>query len=163
MLKTVCLMIAMVVAGWSQTLTVGSGIASPGQTIDLALTFTAGSSGCYTSQFDLVLPVGLPVGLVLVSERAGAGLPPTFALLFNLSNRRTILLDNSGGVIPLATGVVAIYSVRVDGGAGNYAVSLQNVVASNSSGSGAVPVSVTVGSVNVGSPPAMPVQVRVEK
>lgn len=161
MKRMVCSMmwiLLLVAMGWPQTLTVGNGIASPGQTISISGTLSPGSQGIYTTQFDLAIPSGL----ALLAVTRGPDLPATFTVLSNLSNLRTILLDNSGGTIPLPAGIMVRFSIQVTNGVGLYSMSLTNVVASNSSGSGAIPVLIAVGKLNVGVPPDPPMGVAIK-
>jgi hypothetical protein len=126
------------------TFTVGNVIGIVGGNVDVPISFTSGINACYSTQFDLVLPVGF----AFVSKRAGPALSIAGYDLHPAGNLRSLLMDTSGGIKPLVSGVVVIYTLTVQTSiipGINYVFNISGLVVSNSTGLAAVTCSINYG------------------
>lgn len=76
-------------------------------------------------------------------------------LLANAGGIRTILYD-FGGIHPVDVGEVAIYTLKASTVVGSYSLGITNLLSSNSSGMGSVPVVAMSGQVEVKTSLTMP-------
>jgi hypothetical protein len=134
-----------------------SGLAN--HTINVSVSLTAGTSPCFSTQFDLVLPAGI----TFASKVAGPALATAGYTLHPAGGVRSLLMDGSGGITPMSPGVLVIYTLNVDPTVltGTYAISLTGLVVSNSAGSQAVVCSIVGGNIGVTGLPFKPTKFRI--
>lgn len=120
----------------AQSLSLNSLVDSIKAEVNLNVAFIPGASACYSTQFDLALPSSI----ALISQTRGPDLPATFDFATNPNNKRTVLVDRSGGTIPLHRGIIEVCRVKINV-CSDCLIPFSNIISSNAMGSSAVFVS----------------------
>ncbi|MFN8008610.1 MAG: fibronectin type III domain-containing protein [Terriglobia bacterium] len=133
----------------SPALSVGTASGNPGTSVDLTVSFTAGSTGVSTLQFDLTFPSSL--SYVSTATGAAASAAGKSASGSSISGGARVLVF-ALGTTSIGSGAVAIVRLNIASGTNPAAipVGITGIVAADAS-SNSVPTSGTGGSVTVSS------------